>query len=164
MITGAEKWHYLTVKSLHKILRGVTPKIMEMRQYSWAIMPKGKSHKGVSRKRSTPNAPKNKHFLPSDTHTYVCVCAYQVVRNVRFLENLACFVFLKHPFWDFPFCLIKGLIILIACIHSEQQINSNHMTTFATIMISVMWRHTPISWGLIMDKNLWKYHLIFMII
>ena len=21
-------------------------------------------------------------------------------------ENLACFVFLKHPFWDSPFCLI----------------------------------------------------------
>ena len=98
MITGAEKWHYLTVKSLHKILRGVTPKIMEIRQYSWAIMQKGKSHKGVSRKRSTPNVPKNKHFLPLDTHTYVCVCVYQVVRNVRFSENLACFVFLKHPF------------------------------------------------------------------
>ena len=28
------------------------------------------------------------------------------VRNVRFLENLACFVYLKHPFWDSPFCLI----------------------------------------------------------
>ena len=24
--------------------------------------------------------------------------AYQGVRNVRFSENLACFVFLKHPF------------------------------------------------------------------
>ena len=24
---------------------------------------------GVSRKQSTPNFPKNKHFLPSDTHT-----------------------------------------------------------------------------------------------
>ena len=33
-------------------------------------------------------------------------CAYQGVRNVCFLENLACFVFLKHPFWDPPFCLI----------------------------------------------------------
>ena len=31
-------------------------------------------------------------------------CAYQGVRNVRFSENLACFVFLKHPFWDRPFC------------------------------------------------------------
>ena len=29
--------------------------------------------------------------------------AYQVVRNVRFLKNFACFVFLKHPFWYSPF-------------------------------------------------------------
>ena len=30
--------------------------------------------KGVSRKHSTPNFPKNEHLLPPDTHTYVCVC------------------------------------------------------------------------------------------
>ena len=35
---------------------------------------------------------------------------YQGVRNVRFSENLACFVFLKHPFWDSPFCLITDEI------------------------------------------------------
>ena len=35
-------------------------------------------------------------------------CGYQGVRNVRFSENLACFVFLKHPFWDSPFCLITN--------------------------------------------------------
>ena len=51
---------------------------------------------GVSRKQSTPNFLKNEHFLPPDTHTY----------NVCFSKNLACFVFLKHPFWDSPFCLI----------------------------------------------------------
>ena len=28
---------------------------------------------GVSRKQSTPNFPKNEHFLRPDTHTYVCV-------------------------------------------------------------------------------------------
>ena len=28
------------------------------------------------------------------------------VRRTRFLEILACFVFLKYPFWDSPFCLI----------------------------------------------------------
>ena len=28
------------------------------------------------------------------------------VRNVRFSENLACLVCLKHPRWDSPFCLI----------------------------------------------------------
>ena len=35
--------------------------------------------------------------------TGVCISG---VRNVRFSENLACFVFLKHSFWDLPFCLI----------------------------------------------------------
>ena len=25
-------------------------------------------------------------------------CAYQGIRNVRFSENLVCFIFLKHPF------------------------------------------------------------------
>ena len=38
----------------------------------------------VTRKQSTPNVPKSKHFS----------------------ENLACFVSLWHPFWDSPFCLI----------------------------------------------------------
>ena len=37
--------------------------------------------------------------------------SYPVIRtrmNVLFSENLACFVFLKHSFWDSPFCLITG--------------------------------------------------------
>ena len=33
-------------------------------------------------------------------------CAYQGVRNVRFFENLACFVFLKHLFEIRPFALL----------------------------------------------------------
>ena len=33
-------------------------------------------------------------------------CTYQGVKNVRFSENFTCFLFLKHPFWDSPFCLI----------------------------------------------------------
>ena len=45
----------------------------------------------VSRKQSTPNFPKNEHFLPI---------------------FLACFVFLKHPFWDSPFCLITNDITI----------------------------------------------------
>ena len=40
-------------------------------------------------------------------------CAYQGVRTVRFLENLACFVFLKQPFWDSSFCLITDDFWLI---------------------------------------------------
>ena len=29
----------------------------------------------VKRKQSTPNFPKNQHFLPPDTHTHVCLSA-----------------------------------------------------------------------------------------
>ena len=52
---------------------------------------------------------KTKHAKFSEKWTFVtpwCARTYQGVRNVRFSENLACFVFLKHPFWDSPFCLI----------------------------------------------------------
>ena len=28
--------------------------------------------------------------------------------RLRFLDNLVCFVFLKHPFWDPTFCLIAN--------------------------------------------------------
>ena len=54
---------------------------------------------------------KNKHFLPPNTHS---TRAYQGVRNIRFSENLACFVFMLPPPRDSPlwfitdevFCLI----------------------------------------------------------
>ena len=81
---------------------------------------------GVSRKQSTPKFPKNKHFLPPDTHTY----AYQEVRNVCFSEILACFAFLKHPFWDSPFCFITDYfsvvlsLILIQVITVEKKYSS----------------------------------------
>ena len=36
---------------------------------------------GVSRKQSTPNFPKNEHFLPPDTHTHVlCFLETPVLR------------------------------------------------------------------------------------
>ena len=35
-------------------------------------------------------------------------CACQGLRNVRFSEKLACFVFFKNQFWDSPFCLITN--------------------------------------------------------
>ena len=50
---------------------------------------------GVSRKQHAK-------FSQKRTRT----SAYQGVRNVRFSENLACIVFLKHAFWDLHFFLI----------------------------------------------------------
>ena len=37
------------------------------------------------------------------------MCAYQGLRNVK--ENLAGFVFLKHPPWNLPFCLITNKVL-----------------------------------------------------
>ena len=51
-------------------------------------------------------------------------CAYQGVRNVRFSENLAYFVFLKHPFLGSPFCLITDDIIKVMRDHLTQSLIS----------------------------------------
>ena len=53
-------------------------------------------------------------------------CAYHGVRNVCFSKNLACFVFLEHPFWNSPFCLITDVFIYsqeIFLISSQLQYN-----------------------------------------
>ena len=41
--------------------------------------------------------------------------AYQGLRNVCFSENLACFLLLKHPFWDSLFCLINDQFLVKIC-------------------------------------------------
>ena len=59
------------------------------------IRQKGVSQNGGNKKRKHAKfSPKNEHFLAPDTHT----CVYQGLRNVRFSENLTCFVFLLPPF------------------------------------------------------------------
>ena len=50
---------------------------------------------------------KTKHVKFSEKRTFTFLtCAYQGVRNIRFSQNLTCFIFLKQPFWDSPFRLI----------------------------------------------------------
>ena len=58
--------------------------------------------------------------------------AYQVVRNVRFPKNFACFVFLKHPFWYSPFCLITDEIYFSVsqfwlCLKSPTRFNNSYL-------------------------------------
>ena len=50
-------------------------------------------------------------------------CAYQGVRNVRFLENLLCFVFLLPPLCDLPFCLTTDDLRLILPSYRNQSTN-----------------------------------------
>ena len=51
---------------------------------------KGRISKWVLQENSTPNFPRNEHFLLPDTHTPQCVSGVKKC----FSENLACFVFL----------------------------------------------------------------------
>ena len=77
-------------------------KVEGERKFNHSIPKSSNVKTGVTRKQSTPNFPKNEHFLPSVTHTYVCLS----IGKKFFWENLVCFVFLKHSFWDSCFCLI----------------------------------------------------------
>ena len=55
-------------------------------------------------------------------------CAYQGVRNDRFFD-VTCFVFLKHPLWDSPFCLITD----------EFQKNDTDLLTGSKIYYWALW-------------------------
>ena len=56
------------------------------------IRQKGKSQNGCFRKQSAPNFPKSKHFVPSDTHTYVCV---SVGKKYSFFGKFSVLYFLE---------------------------------------------------------------------
>ena len=57
-------------------------------------------------------------------------CVYQGVRNVRFSENLASSVFLKHLLWDSPFCLVSETF------QNYAFFNTNN---FTTIQRGIFW-------------------------
>ena len=61
------------------------------------IRQKGQSQNGCFKK--------TKHVKFSEKRTFLTPrsCAHPGLRNVCFSENLTCFVFLKHLFWDSPF-------------------------------------------------------------
>ena len=71
-----------------------------LRLYSSLIRQKGRISKRVFQENEARQI-----FRKTDIS-----CAYQGARNVCFLENWACLVFLKHPFWDSPFCLITDAL------------------------------------------------------
>ena len=65
---------------------------------SSVIRQKGESQNGVSRKQSTPNFPKNKHFLNPDTHTYVSVLGS---KKCSFFGKFCVLCFLETPILRF---------------------------------------------------------------
>ena len=81
-----------------------------------------KSAEHASKSKARPNFQKTNISYPLiRTRT----CAYQEVRNVCFSEILACFAFLKHLFWDSPFCLITDEIL-------DQENGSNYFAKTQT--------------------------------
>ena len=67
-----------------------------------AIRDKGESQDVCYKNITKGTFPKNKHFLPPDTHKHACVSG---IRNVHFSENLACFVFVYIRFKTRPLTL-----------------------------------------------------------
>ena len=65
---------------------------------SLVVRQKSESQNGCFKKTKHVKFSEKRTFLTPDTHTYV--------RNVRFSENLTCFVSLKHPICDSTFSLI----------------------------------------------------------
>ena len=78
-----------------------------MDKISSVIRQKSKSQNGCFNKKKHAKFSEKRTFL---TPWYINV-HIRGVRNIRFSENLACFVFLKHSFWDSPFCLITDALI-----------------------------------------------------
>ena len=73
---------------------------------------KGRISKRVfQKKQSTPYFPKKEHFLPP-WHPHVRVCVRRRRRKCSFFGKYGVLCFLKHPFWDSPFCFIIDVFIL----------------------------------------------------
>ena len=82
-------------------------------RFSFSVSPNmNKYLKGLSGK---PNV----FLLLQRVSRIASTCVYQGVRNVRFSENLACFVILTHTFWDSPFCLIIDDFSFKTCFSSS---------------------------------------------
>ena len=77
------------VLKLHKYFKNTSQK-----GTSSVIRLNGVSQTGVSRKQSTVNFRKNEHFLPLDTHTYVCVSGSE---KYSFFGKFGVLCFLETP-------------------------------------------------------------------
>ena len=110
------------------MLSTISNKFSDNTEYAWneisnsietpVIRQKGESQNGCFKK--------TKHAKTSEKRTsyffsYVCASG---LRNVLFSENLACFVFLKHPFWDSTFYLITD----------EEPLGFNYLMTLSTVL------------------------------
>ena len=90
----------------------ITAKSRLQNQLRWPIIVGNKSKGRISKRVFQEN--KAHQIFRKTNISYPLIrtltTTYQGVRNVRYSENLASFVFMKHPFWDSPFCLITDVM------------------------------------------------------
>ena len=77
---------------------------------------------GVSKKQSTPKFPKNKHFLPPDTHTYVCVSGG---KKCLFFRNFDMLCFFETPVLRF------AILPYYRRIHTLKNMDTNYFIKHA---------------------------------
>ena len=105
---------FSSTKNLHTLSFSLVPGqqnpasfyCVKLRKISSVTRQKGESQNGCFKKT------KHAKFSEKTNISFLLIRTRQEVRNVRFTENLACFVFLKHPFWDSPFSLITTISAL----------------------------------------------------
>ena len=92
-----------TVTQLELLTFSTPTKKIKVTQIASVVRQKGESQNGCFKKT------KHAKFSERTNISYPLIrarmCAYQGPKNVRFSEHLAYSVFLKHTFWDSPFCL-----------------------------------------------------------
>ena len=80
-----------SAKPCHRYLMGPNSSV---------IRRNGESQSGCFKKTKHVKLPEKRTFLTPRSQTYVCVSGG---KKRSFFGNLKCFVFLKHPFWDWPY-------------------------------------------------------------
>ena len=115
---------------------------------SSVIRQKGESQNRCLKKKKHAKFSK-KQIILTPWYTYVYVSG---VRNVRFSEDSACFLLLKHPFWDLPFCLITDDLWYV---EKEQFFSRNIYTITYSIKKSVF-ESSMEEIGLLILRKKWR--------
>ena len=117
--SGSLLWWWSTFRRFQSVTIQFTFPISENKWYRLSVVrQKGESQNVCFKKTEHAKfSEKNEHSLAPNTHTYVRVSGGK--KYLFFSENLRCLVFLKHPFWDSPFCLITEETIFYKILPEE---------------------------------------------
>ena len=98
-----------------------------------------------------------KFFKKGTFHTpWYAHVGYQGVRSVRFSENLACFVFLKHPFWTPHQNLIFYWYLTLRPIRNIPQLRRNRLGDVTNFPIRFCYQLSCKWMSFIENRKSWK--------